>query len=88
MKRPVKISARQLSRLIKEATGVGMNGPDVLLQHAYDEIESLRTNLIRLKASKFGSDPGVAEALRDAVTSAIVAMSHISDASNAITASQ
>lgn len=74
--------------MLREATGVGMNGPDVLLQHAYDEIESLKTKLMRLKASKFGSDSDVAEALRDAMTSAVVAMSHISDASNAITATR
>lgn len=78
----LKISARKLSKLVREAAG--MNSPAILLQHAYDEVESLRTSLMRLKTSGLVRDPATKEALSDAITSAIVAMNHISMASDAM----
>ena len=82
----MRINAKQLVSLIRESMDASMNGPDILLQHALDEIESLRVKLMRLKASKVGSDPDVAEVLRDCITSVIVAMDHVSGATDAMKA--
>lgn len=80
----VKVSARQLSRLVRES--LTMDSPQVLIQHAIDELDSASLKIEDLNSSAIDMSVAVEEALQDIERAIQMAVGHLHDASPRIRA--